>query len=142
MQMLDTLSNKKDFVVNVLSLMPNEMFSPVQIQKLFFLLEKKLALSCFNFKPYHYGPYDKELTEELELLNDQGKIQVKNIDGVLHYQIDKNYIADVSIFLTLEKKEFIKDIANFIKNLSFKELCMSIYQEYPEMAEKSVFFRR
>ena len=142
---MDTLnhpSSKEELITGVLGLTPDITFSPVQIQKLFFLLEKKLNLTYFDFKPYHYGPYDKGLTATLDLLSQEGKIHIKNIDGIIHYQASSTNTLNSSDFLDEQKRKFIKKMTAFIKNLSFKELCMSIYKEYPEMAENSIFFRK
>ncbi len=135
--------SKADLILNILGLVPEEQFSPVQIQKLFFLLDKRLKLNCFNFKAYHYGPYDKDLTDTLtSLAVFSGKIEIKDINGIAHYQISNNYIPDTSNFLDSEKRDFIKSMVSFVKSLSFKQLCMAIYKEFPEMAENSVFFRK
>ena len=136
--------SKIDVVLNTLSLVPEEHFSPVQIQKLFFLLDKRLKFNCFNFKPYHYGPYDQELTQLLTAFSVYGnELLIKNINGVAHYQINKDCIREnLPSFLDLEKRGFIKEMVKFVKGLSFKQLCMAIYKEFPEMAVNSVFFRK
>lgn len=134
---------KEEIILNVLSLVPDNSFSPVQIQKLFFLLEKRLQLNCFNFIPYHYGPYDRSLTDALTALAVfSGKIEIKNIDGVKHYQISSSSYNDISNFFDDSKRKFIREMVSFIKKLSFKQLCMAIYKEFPEMAQNSVFFKR
>lgn len=133
------IGTREDFVVKVLSLTPNETFSPVQIQKLFFLLEKRLNVGLFDFKPHHYGPYDRNLTA---LLTFSEKIEIKNINGIEHYQIKQGETVEISNFLTLEQREFVAKMINFVKSLSFKQLCMAIYKEFPEMAENSIFFKK
>src|ERR1700722_3405626 len=92
--------SREDFILNVLSLSPNESFSPVQIQKLFFLLEKRLNLNYFSFIPYHYGPYDKELTNTLRCLSLFGdRIEVVTVNGITHYQINNRHKLDADHFL-------------------------------------------
>jgi hypothetical protein len=44
----------------------------VQVQKLFFLLDENIAADLggrqFSFEPYDYGPFDRAVYSELELL--------------------------------------------------------------------------
>jgi hypothetical protein len=42
-------------------------------------------------------------------------------------------------FLNSEKKLFIKQLVDFIKQKTFKELCFAIYDEFPEMKINSIF---
>jgi uncharacterized protein YwgA len=138
---LNSECSKSEIILNVLGLVPTEQFSPVQIQKLFFLLDKKLGFGCFNFQAHLYGPYDKGLTDALKRMSVSGKsIDMKNIDGLLYYQINSNSIPDTSRFLDRGKREFIINMVSFVKSLSFKQLCMAIYNEFPDMAKNSVFF--
>jgi uncharacterized phage-associated protein len=54
--------------------------TPVQVQKLFFLIDRKLAESIggpfFNFIPYDYGPFDKEVYRVIEELSDNGDAEI------------------------------------------------------------------
>ena len=133
--------NKEEFVFKTLSLLKNKDFSPVQIQKLFFLLEKRLDVKYFDFKPYNYGPYSFELQNFLDAMSSFGEIQLQNINGINHYKIAENNIQNTDGFFDDKKRNFIIELGDFIKSLSFKELCISIYKEFPEMAENSVFFK-
>ena len=130
--------SQEDFIVNVLSLAPDKSLSPVQIQKLFFLLEKRLGKKYFDFRPHHYGPYDRYLTKILDFSD---KIESLNINGVTHYKIKENSIVRDNSTFNEQQKNFTIEMINFVKDLSFKELCMSIYKEFPDMAVNSVFFK-
>ena len=50
----------------------NASFTPVQVQKLFFLIDREASHFVdgphFSFKPYDYGPFDREVYAELERL--------------------------------------------------------------------------
>ncbi len=132
--------NKETFLLKVLSII-NTPLSPIQIQKLFFLLEKRLPKDAkyFEFKPYFYGPYDKQLTLLLNKLIFNNKIQVLTMNNVDYYQLNKYYFESTADFLDNRKKEFILEIIDFIKRKNFKELCFAIYNEFPEMKVNSVF---
>jgi len=134
--------DKSDYVLSILALKPEVMFSPVQIQKLFFLLDKRLGLNIFEFKPYHYGPYSHELTSLLDAMSAFGdEIEKKDINGIAHYQINNTHLPNISIYENKKQHEFIMRMIEFVKKLSFKQLCMAIYNEFPDMAENSVFFK-
>jgi uncharacterized protein YwgA len=133
--------NKNEFVFKTLSLLKDKNFSPVQIQKLFFLLEKRLDVKYFDFKPCNYGPYSFELQNFLDAMSSFGGIELQNINGINHYKISQDNLQNMDDFFDEKKRNFIIQLGDFIKSLSFKELCMSIYKEFPEMAENSVFFK-
>lgn len=132
--------NTIDFVLKILSLIDTPL-SAIQIQKLFFLLEKRLGQEAtyFKFKPYFYGPYDKNLTDIINEAVKNNKIELSVVNGVDYYKIDKNYIQDTAYFFDTNKREFIKNLTTFIKQKKFKELCFAIYDEFPEMKVNSVF---
>ena len=55
----------------------NASYSPVQVQKLLFLVdregEKLVGGKHFNFVPYDYGPFDREVYDELaRILHEAG----------------------------------------------------------------------
>ena len=54
--------------------------TPVQLQKLFFLPDKRAAAALggphFNFQPYHCGPFGKTVYDELEQLESEGKVEI------------------------------------------------------------------
>jgi hypothetical protein len=138
-----SLSSKEEFVLRVLSLLHSFSFSPIQVQKLFFLLEKRIGKEAqyFKFTPYHYGPYDEELTTLLAKLERQERITSSIIDGIKHYSINQQ--LDIGGFLDEKKKNFIlNDLVPFIKSKSFFDLCYSIYKEFPEMAKRSVLIKK
>ena len=58
----------------------NAAFAPVQVQKLFFLLDREahqlLGGPHFAFAPYDYGPFDRQLYEELERLEWEGLVAI------------------------------------------------------------------
>ncbi len=137
--------SKEDFILKILSLASDVSFSPVQIQKLFFLVEKRIGYEAkhFNFTPYHYGPYDEELTILIKQLVSDGKITSSIIDGIIHYSISTGFQNNIDDFLDESKRSFISQkLIPFIKSKSFLELCYSIYKEFPEMAKRSVLIKK
>ena len=61
-----------DIVLAALAASKGAAHSPVQIQKLLFLLDRKLADRLegphFNFVAHNYGPFDRAIYDQLEEL--------------------------------------------------------------------------
>ena len=72
--------NRRNFILATLSSKPEHRYSPVQLQKLFFLIDNmlldELGKTYFNFQPYHYGPFDPEIYGELEDLSAADYIEI------------------------------------------------------------------
>ena len=133
--------NKKDFVLNVFSLLPKEhsYLSPIKVQKLFFLIEKRLGKdgTYFNFQPYLYGPYDSTLKYVINELVKDEKIEIEKRNNVSLYRIIKP--VDTENFLTKAQRDYIQcTLIPFVLKRSFRELCFAIYNEFPEMKVNSV----
>jgi DNA-binding PadR family transcriptional regulator len=139
---------KKEFILAVLCTKSDHKYSPVQVQKLFFLIDRLLAPKLnqvfFNFQPYHYGPFDSTLYKELEDLffNDFLKIYRTSYNGYRIYSLTDKGIHKGNECLKELKKDIQSDIAdlnNFVTSLSFTELLSVIYKEYPDMKVNSIF---
>src|SRR5713101_3682080 len=65
-----------DIVLAVMAAGKGATHSPVQIQKLLFLVDKRLSDHIngahFNFQPYHYGPFDTNVFTVLDKLEGRG----------------------------------------------------------------------
>jgi len=140
--------NRNDFVLAVFASSNNAIYSPVQIQKLFFLIEKKIPElsknNYFNFTPYNYGPFDPEIYDVISELISSGDLKVINDvnSGIMKYNTtDKGQIRGEQILKSLGENAIgkIKILSEFVRKLSFSELVSAIYKEYPGMKENSIF---
>ena len=138
--------DKKDFILIGLAPANQEIHTPVQVQKLFFLLEKNLLKlikePLFDFKPYNYGPFDKCVYESLEELANEELVELIHCNGWQNYRLTKKGQERADVLfdkLSDKEKKYIKATSEFVRRLSFSELISSIYKEYPEMKENSVF---
>ena len=123
-------------------------FTPVQVQKLFFLLDERAKKGIggphFKFKPHHYGPFDKAVYEELEGLAEDGLVEVVEVGraGLKTYRLTKmGYENGQGVLLELDTsvREYVDEVVSFVRARSFSELVSAIYREYPEMRQNSVF---
>ena len=65
------------YVLAVLSTAGGAEWTPVQLQKIFFLLDQTIGPALggpkFNFEPYDYGPFDAEVYRRVEALQATGE---------------------------------------------------------------------
>ncbi len=123
-------------------------FTPVQIQKLVFLIEDRLGKPLggqnFHFQPYDYGPFDKAVYYALESLSEASYVDISwDSAGLRRYSLTE---AGEKQAKALTKKIVNKDIATGIRKLcdwvrsqTFSGLVSAIYKAYPPMKANSVF---
>ena len=123
-------------------------YSPVQVQKLLFLLDRNIAGyvqgSHFHFEPYHYGPFDQEVYSVLESLEAEGLVEIEPeyMGRWNTYRLTpEGQQKGEQLLATLasEAQQFIHNASDFVRNLSFAQLVSAIYKAYPEMQVNSVF---
>jgi uncharacterized protein YwgA len=124
----------------------NATYTPVQVQKLFFLLDREASKLLdgphFDFQPYDYGPFDQAVYSGLEELSRRGLIQVHNAGKYRTYGLSQdgfNEGENLLYGLPPNAVGYVKSVATWIRQLSFQQLVASIYNRYPEMKAKSVF---
>jgi hypothetical protein len=139
--------NRRDLVLAALSTSRGVSWQPVQLQKLFFLLDRKLATQLggpfFSFAPYDYGPFDATVYHEIEGLERSGQAMIdRPAFGMKTYGLTADgQAAGESLLGVLPRavREYIASLSNWVRSLSFTQLVSAIYAEFPEMKERSVF---
>lgn len=139
----------REYVLAALALQgPDATLTPVQVQKLFFILDKEIpALTggpYFNFKPYDYGPFDPEVYREIELLQFGSLAVIQSRGKSRTYMLSTDGIREGLNFaskLPQPAQAYIKRVGEFVRRLSFSKLVSSIYKQYPEMKANSVFLQ-
>jgi len=137
-----------DVTLAALAVSNGAVQTPVQIQKLLFLLDKKIPEALdgphFSFVPHNYGPFDRGIYDVLDVLEEQGLVEISR-DPHLQWskyrttpdgQEEGKKILD---HLNPKTYEYIKELSAFVRKLSFSQLVSAIYKEYPEMKVNSVF---
>ncbi len=124
----------------------NATYTPVQVQKLFFLLDKEAAAALggpfFKFVPYDYGPFDQAVYAELDDLARRGLATIQNTGRYRVYGLSQaGQTEGRRLLATLQPaaRDYLTNVANWIRQLSFQQLVASIYNKYPEMKVNSVF---
>ncbi len=137
---------RTDLVLAALSTSAGVAWQPVQLQKLFFLLDKKLATQLggpfFGFTPYDYGPFDPAVYHEVEGLERLGEAVVLPSVGMKTYGLTpEGQRRGAALLKALPEpvRAYITDLSTWVRSLSFAQLVSAIYAEFPEMRERSVF---
>ena len=142
------VTERKAFMLAAMSPAGRDAYSPVQVHKLFFLLDENVVRHTrapyFKFQPHDYGPLDMEIYGELKQLEKEGLIEmtVPGSLGIWTYRLTKDgYLIGKEAFRGLEEpiQDYIEKIVHFIRSLSLVELMSFIYQMYPEMTKNCVF---
>jgi uncharacterized protein YwgA len=111
------------------------------MMKLMFLIQMKGTAKrrFYEFVPYHYGPFAKELYADLEKLQEDGLITIDNGDE------DKTKITladpakakELTDQLPEELREDVQAIIDEYGGLKHNELLDRVYEEFPAYAKRS-----
>ena len=140
-------ANRSQLVLSALaSVGPGVGYTPVQVQKIFFLLDRRggktLGGPYFDFQPYDYGPFDHAVYHELDQLEFSGFVSTDTSGRYRRYVLTDNGYASGTAGLQLlpeALQEFIRQTVEWVRQLRFEQLVAAIYREYPEMRANSVF---
>jgi DNA-binding PadR family transcriptional regulator len=115
---------------------------------MFFLLDANVATDLggrqFAFEPYDYGPYDRTVYSELEILARQGLVNIEAAYGAARrkysltasgYDVGQRTLGQ----LNPRAREYFQRVSAWVRSLGFAELVGAIYQQYPDMKVNSVF---
>lgn len=140
--------DRKEFVLAALAASNGAEHTPVQVQKLFFVVDREIPQLVggpfFNFVAYDYGPFDSDVYSVLRQLEEDGDSETLNCrpSGFRRYKLTaQGQEKGMGILQGLDKKasDYIVALSDWIRKLSFVELVSAIYKAYPEMKANSVF---
>ncbi len=138
--------DRKEIVLAALAPASGAQHSPVQVQKLLFLIDKNIPKLVdgphFNFQPYHYGPFDSAVYDVLEELCMEGHVDI-TCDWTLRLYrltVPGQALGDKALHgLSDKARTYMERLSEFVRSLSFTALLSAIYKAYPEMRANSVF---
>ena len=140
--------NRRDLVLAAMATDVNTEFTPVQVQKLFFLIDRNISNFVggphFDFRAHDYGPFDAAVYHEIEALAASGDAVVNENPQTRFrtYQLTANGKSrgrEILSGLPRNVCRYVTELVAWIRSLSFNELVSAIYGQYPEMKERSVF---
>ena len=139
---------RRDVLLAIMGAADGLPFSPVQLQKAVFLIDRNLQEvfdddSRFKFVPYDYGPFDREVyVEAVTLEMAQLASTAKGSSGYSEYRVtDKGLARAKELFHTFDDNQqtYINSVVTWVRQLGFAKLVKSIYEAYPDMRANSVF---
>lgn len=139
---------RQNLVLAALSPAESSSYSPVQVQKLEFLIDRNVSGLTggpyFNFVPYDYGPFDSEVYAILDALAAQDLVEKSQAVGrswSTYRLTPEGLRVGRETLGTFDAKaqSYIQEVSQFVRQLSFAALVSAIYKAYPEMKANSVF---
>jgi len=138
---------QREIVLASLAASNGASHSPVQIQKLLFLIDRNISGHVegphFKFEPYDYGPFDSTVYSVVDELTFSGLIEAVESGRCwkkFRLTSEGQKIGN-SLFESIEApaRKYIYDASKFVLSLSFAALVSAIYEAYPDMKVNSVF---
>jgi hypothetical protein len=84
------------------------IFGTTRLQKLLFLLKHEYSveryLQAYNFEAFRYGPFAKELYDDLEFLENLGLIRAQPFGPQTHQEEWEEDVLDKNLYLTFEEE--------------------------------------
>lgn len=118
-----------------------------RMQKLVFLIERKLNSNEYHFIPYDYGPFSKELYKDIDDLISEKYIEETHeiFEGNISFKYrltpdGKKLIRKLLQSPAIKKKLYIiEKVKSNYCYLNLHELIEKVYTEYPEYAQNSIY---
>ena len=137
-----------DVVLLALAASGGDSYTPVQLQKMMFLLDKNLperiGAPFFGFEPYHYGAFDSNVYTVASELATQNLVLIDLNPGSpirTYATTQAGRIKGEKILNSFEQSvsEYVKEVSAWVRSLSFAQLVREMYEAYPETKANSVF---
>lgn len=139
---------KKEWLLLAVSCAKDGSLSPAQLQKSLFLLghefSKEVGRGYYQFIPYNYGPFCKQIYLDAEILSFEGFINIfrLGIHEWTEYSITDKGFKRVNQFkgnVNSKAYSYLNAVVNWARSVTFQELISSIYSKFPEFKKNSVF---
>jgi uncharacterized protein YwgA len=129
-----------------------EIEGRTRLQKMVFLIQQETEDASeslpgtYNYVPYDYGPFARDLYDDLDRLKDKGVIveeQEEMADGIIKYNYRlgpnaESYFENHPQSKIQEVQTRAEDVKKKFNNKSLAELIDLVYSKYPEYAKNSV----
>ena len=127
-----------------------------RLQKLVFLMQQRfkeqdkdpLKSGSYEFIAYDYGPFSKELYDDLDRLIERNKViskeePISEGKNKYIYEIQEEGINHIEQQLSKEEAKYILSLAEEIKRennqIYLSDLIEKVYSQYPEYAKNSIY---
>ncbi len=124
---------------------PGAVFDPIRVQKLLFLVDREVSERIggphFDFRPYHYGPFDAVVYRVLGDLATEGDMCVDSAGRYPRYLLtDTGYRRGTAVLDRLPEPvaKYIRNAARWVRLTPYRRMLSAIYRRYPDTAVNSV----
>lgn len=138
--------NREQVLLVALSFAGGRPLTPVQVQKALFLADDRAPgafLSKYDFQPYDYGPFDRQVYIDAQCLRAEGLVEIGTDQrGWNTYAATAEGLQRAGALaarLSVQDRGMLERIVGLVRSLSFTELVSAIYRRYPHMKVNSVF---
>ena len=122
----------------------------IRMQKAVFLLTQRGApewAELYTYRPYDWGPYCRELTEDLNLLASNGLLRESPAQRSRYgqFMLSEQGQQLATIFwprLPPEERRFLSSVRAYVTKKDFNGLLHEVYSAYPQYATQSRWSRR
>jgi len=141
--------SRGELVLALLASAGGRTYSPAQLQKTVFLVTRNMPQLItqgpgFNFQPYDYGPFDRAVYTEAEILKSEGAADISPapwgrwvVYGATQAGIERG--RQILAALPQATSEYLQSVSSWALSQSFQSLVKAIYDAYPEMRVNSIF---
>ena len=134
---------KRDWTLLAIAAADGEALTPVQLQKVLFLLgEFKLKgrSNFYHFIPYNYGPFDPQIYRDAEALEADKLVAVQTGGRWKQYAATPRGLAVANrLNADADAMDYLRRVVRWACSLTFQELVSAIYARFPEYRVNSVF---
>ncbi len=124
----------------------NAGYSPVQVQKVLFLIDRKAAELVggphFDFVPYDYGPFDRGVYDVIDELAADGLAEKRDLGRYREYALTSDgYARGLAELDGLDERSrnYLRRLVKWVRDLTFEQLVSAVYKMYPDMQVNSIF---
>lgn len=143
---VEVTMERKHWTLLAVAAAGGERVSPVQLQKVLFLLGREMPDAVrsgyYEFRPYNYGPFDSAVYADAQILADEGLININR-----PYRWDEYSVTPKGVAVAQRLRDdaspgavvYLEKVVHWALSLSFQDLVRAIYARYPDTRAKSIF---
>ena len=142
----ERMISRQDWLLLALARRGDNGLSPVQVQKVMFLigteLPRAVGSNFYRFKPYNYGPFDRAVYDDLGELARDGFVSIDGSGSWRRYAITANGLARAEEAKSRADRNaltYLDRVVDWVCSLAFTDLIRAIYAKYPSFRVNSVF---
>ena len=124
---------------------PGAAYDPIRAQNLLFLVDREVSDRIggpfFDFRPYHYGPFDRAVYAVIGELEAAGNARVDTSGPYPHYLLTTTgYRRGAAVLADFPDPvaDYVERASRWVRLMPYRRMLAAIYRRYPEMAVNSV----